>query len=75
MGLSSHLPKHLIGFPLNFASALGQVCGLSQSHQALSVPGEEGRSSEHLGQAIEHPSLSQREGKGVPGALAYFPFL
>lgn len=31
-------PNISLGFPFRFASAIGQMCGLSQGHPALSVP-------------------------------------
>lgn len=52
-------PNISLGFPLKSASAIGQVCGLSQSHQTLCL-GEEDRSSQHLEQAIEYLFLFQR---------------
>lgn len=76
MASTVHFPKHLIGFSLQICQCnRTDVWTVTEPPSSLCL-GEEGRSSEHLGQAIEPLAISEREPRTVSfeGAGLFLPF-
>lgn len=76
MASTVHFPKHLIGFSLQICQCnRTDVWTVTEPPSSLCL-GEEGRSSEHLGQAIEPFAISEREPRraSFEGAGLFLPF-